>query len=103
MVNLVNIQCYENGAEGGANCEVTFPQMLFDVGVVLDQLLLNLVDQLHQFGHVLGVNSAPIFAVQEINEAPESFLLVLNVHQKHCSNVVETLHVANLGVVIGES
>lgn len=102
VVNLVYIKSNEYWAKRSAHREVALPQMLLNVGVVLDQFLLNLIDQLHKLGHILCVDPAPILSVKEISQAPESLLLVLNMHQEHSCHVVQALDVSDLSVVVCE-
>lgn len=74
--------------------------MLADVWVVLLQLLVEDIHYLHELGHLVHVDAAPLVPVQNEDEAPEDFLLVLDVHEEHGSDVVESLNVAHLGVVV---
>ena len=100
VVDLVYVKSNEYGAKCSAHRKVALPQMFLNLWVVLNQFLLNLIDQLHKLWHILRVDPAPILSVQEISQAPESFLLVLNMHQEHGCHVVQALDVTNLGVVV---
>ena len=46
------------------------------------------------------VDTAPVFSIHDVKQAPEDLLVITDVHQKHSSDVVHTLHVAYLAVVV---
>ena len=49
------------------------------------------------------VDAAPILPVHDVEQAPENFFFVLNVHQEHTCDVVHTLDVAYLRIVVAVS
>ena len=49
------------------------------------------------------VDATPIFPVHDVEQAPEYFLFILDVHQEHACYVVHTLDVAYLRIVVAVS
>jgi hypothetical protein len=46
------------------------------------------------------VDASPILPVHDVEEAPEYFLFVLDMHQEHACYVVHTLDVAYLRIIV---
>ena len=74
--------------------------MLADVGVVLLQSVIQYVYDFHELWHVFHVNATPLVAVQDEDEAPEHLLLILDMHQKHGSYIIQALNIPDLRVVV---
>ena len=49
------------------------------------------------------VDAAPILPVHDVEQAPEYFLFILDVHQEHACDVVHTLYVTYLRIVVAVS
>ena len=100
VLDLVNVERDEEWRKSGTNRKVLLFEVLADVRVIPLQRVIEYVDYFHELGHLFHVNAPPLVTVEDEYEAPEDLLLVLDMHQEHCGNVVEALDVADLGVVI---
>ena len=74
--------------------------MLADVRVVLLQFVIQYVYNFHEFWHLFHVNATPLVAVEDEDEAPEHLLLILNMHQKHGRDIIQSLNIPYLRVIV---
>ena len=68
--------------------------------VVLLKSVLQELSHLSHFGEVLGVDSAPITPLHELQKAPKDFFLVRDVEKQNARKIVNALDVTNFVVVV---